>query len=64
MLENIGNAITCLPMDRLGQSRKWFCGRGVDWMRPPKFRPSRSIGRQVMALPVFSNMAAVRHIEF
>jgi len=28
-------------------------------MRPPKFRPNR-----VIAFPIFSNMAAVRHFEF
>ena len=34
-----------------------------DGMRPPKFRPSRSIGWRVIAFPIFSNMAAVRHFE-
>jgi len=29
-----------------------------------KFRRNRSIGRRVMAFPIFSNMAAVRHLEF
>jgi len=42
----------------------WRTCRGHDGMRPPKFRPNRSIGRRVMAFPIFSNMAAVRHLEF
>jgi len=33
-------------------------------MRPPKFRPNRSISRRVIAFPTFSNMAAVRHLVF
>jgi len=37
--------------------------RGHDRMRPPKFRPNRSIDRRVIAFPIFSNMAAVRHLE-
>ena len=35
-----------------------------DGMRPPKLRPSRSIGRRVMAFRKYSNMMAVRHFEF
>jgi len=38
--------------------------REHDGMRPPTFRPNRSIGRRVMAFPLFSNMATVRHFEF
>ena len=34
-----------------------------DGMRPPKFHPNRSIDRRVVAFPIFSNMAAVRHFE-
>ena len=37
---------------------------GHDVMRPPKFRPNRSIGRRVVAFLIFSNMAAVRYLEF
>jgi len=42
----------------------WRTCREHDGMRPPKLRPSRSIGRRVMAFRIFSNMAAVRHFEF
>jgi len=42
----------------------WRTCRGHDGMRPPKLRPRRSIGRRVMAFPIFSNMAAIRHLEF
>ena len=42
----------------------WRTYRGHDWMRPPKFHPNRSIGRRVIAFPIFSNMAAVRHLEY
>jgi len=35
-----------------------------DGMRPHKFRPNRFIARRVMAFPIFSNMAAVRYLEF
>ena len=38
--------------------------RGDDWMRPSKFRPNWSICRRVIAFPKFSDMAAVRHLEF
>jgi len=41
----------------------WTCGVR-DGMRPPKLRPNRSIGRRVMAFPILSNTAAVRHFEF
>jgi len=41
----------------------WRACRGDDGMRPPKFRPNRSIDRQVKAFPIFSNMAAVRHLQ-
>jgi len=37
---------------------------GHDVMRPPKFRPNRSIGRRVVAFLIFFNMAAVRYLEF
>ena len=33
-------------------------------MRPPKFRTNRSIGRRVIAFPIFSDMAVVRHLVF
>ena len=36
---------------------------GHNGMRPPKFRPDLSTGRRVIALPTFSNMAAVRYLE-
>ena len=39
----------------------WRTCREHDGMRPPKLRPSRSIGKRVMAFRIFSNMAAVRH---
>jgi len=42
----------------------WPTCRGHDVMLPPKFRPNRFIGRQLTAFPIFSNMAAVRHLEF
>jgi len=32
-------------------------------MRPPKFSPNWSIGWRVIAFSIFSNMAAVRHLE-
>ena len=35
-----------------------------DGMWPPNLRPSRSVGRRVMAFRLFCNMAAVRHFEF
>jgi len=35
-----------------------------DGMRLPKFHPNRSIGEWVIVCPTFSNMAAVRHLEF
>ena len=38
--------------------------REHDGMRPPNFHPNRSIGRRVIAFPIFSNMAAVRHLEY
>jgi len=45
--------------------RKRFCGRevlvGCDH---PRFVPIGPIGRWVIAFPIFSNMAAVRHLEF
>jgi len=41
----------------------WWPCRGHDGMRPPKFRPDRSVGERVIALPTFSNIAAVRHLE-
>ena len=31
---------------------------------PPKFHPNRSLDRRVIEFPTFSNMAAVRHLEF
>jgi len=33
-------------------------------MRPFKFSPNWSIGRRVIPFPTFSNMGAVRHLEF
>ena len=42
----------------------WWTCRGHDGMKPSKLRPSRSIGRRVMAFRIYSNMTAVRHIEF
>jgi len=42
----------------------WRTSRGHDRMRPPMFRPNRSIDRRVIAFPTFCNMAAVRHLEF
>jgi len=41
----------------------WRTYPGHDGMRPPKFHPNRSIGRRVIALSIFCNMAAVRHLE-
>jgi len=37
---------------------------GHDGKRLPKSHPNRSIGERVIAFPTFSNMAAVRHLEF
>jgi len=42
----------------------WLTCRGHNEMRPPKFRPNRSIDRRVTAFPTFFNTAAVRHLEF
>ena len=42
----------------------WTTCRGDDGMRLPKFRSNLSICRRVIAFPKFSNIAAVRHIEF
>jgi len=33
-------------------------------MRPPMFRPNRSIGRRVMVFPIFTNMVVVRHLDW
>jgi len=38
--------------------------RGHNGMRLPKFHPNQSIGERVIAFQTFSNMAAVRHLEF
>ena len=42
----------------------WRTCQEHDEMRPPKFHPNWSIGRRVIAFPLFCNMAAVRHFEF
>ena len=41
----------------------WRTCRVHDGMRPAKFRPNRSIAKRY-GMPIFSNMAAVRHFEF
>jgi len=37
---------------------------GHNGMRLTKFHPNQSIGERVIAFQTFSNMAAVRHLEF
>jgi len=37
---------------------------GHDRIRLPEFRPDRSIGERVIAFLTFSNITAVRHLEF
>jgi len=42
----------------------WRTYRGHDGMRPLKFHPNQSIGRRVITLSIFCNMAAIRHLEY
>jgi len=53
----LGNSVTMA-------TASWRPRRGHHGMRLPKIHPKRSIGERVIAFPTFSNMAAVRHLEF